>query len=107
MTTRANLFFLTIFITAGRIRTCVHSSPEQLGFIAPSPGFMFPESPANIGDSPRVHSGFTDSIFRPRKLETSLAPRNLKVHVDFGSLESLSVDKRVYIESKDPDSQPF
>lgn len=102
------IFCLTIFSVNG----FVGQQSNKFGFKIPKPGFLhFDQNPKSIFENynrtNEVNSQDAPffAAFNPastRILQTSSpGARNLKVHVDFYSLESLEADKRVYIESEE------
>jgi hypothetical protein len=105
---KTNVFILSLFGFFSILNTCSHDHPSHLNFTVPEPGILNmnnnslfnnykPKRQINSHD-PNIEGGFTQNA--TRVLQSSSGGRNLKVHVDFYSLASLSVDKRVYIECK-------
>lgn len=110
MTNRQYLF-LTLYLIHLANNYFANQIPSQFNFIVPEPGFLqFDQAPTSVLENHTRNKNFNtqnSTFFKETKSQmnrvlesSSSGARNLKVHVDFFSLESLETEKRVYIESR-------
>ena len=81
------------------LSNCIYKSSFDLGFIPPEPGFInIDKNNFSVFDFYDLKNESNIKIQDSRNLQSSNF-RNLKVHVDYSNISTLSVDKRVYIQS--------